>query len=274
MDKWLRSVAPLLKHHPFLSTASITLLLSRTTPKLTSQSPSLLNSLPQLQVAPRDITHYAAVAAFHCSLFTTIPPGTVPLTARGGKFVKDATACGAGLLGVAVKDVEQAFPDGTGLLGGIDGLPDASLAVVVDDGGSLGVVGCEALLERIGVVVGALDQRLASHVVSHGLLGRVEGGMVRAARGRVHKAASNAGDKQGVVDLQLDSMLELLVARLQHGVEGLGLWHGPGEAIEDESMGWDAVLVFIKDAGFVYQVPEGIRLLTLPCTRRWCPALP
>ena len=47
----------------------------------------------------------------------------------------------------------------------------ALLLVVVGDGAGLGVVRREALAEGVGVVVRALDERLARDVVRHGLLG-------------------------------------------------------------------------------------------------------
>ena len=93
----------------------------------------------------------------------------------------------------------------------------------------------QALLQGVGVVVAALDERLARRVVRHGLLGGVEDGVVGAARGRVDEAAGDAGDEEGVVDLELDGVLELLGAGVEHGVEVLGLGDGAGEAVEDEA---------------------------------------
>jgi len=59
----------------------------------------------------------------------------------------------------------------------------------------------------------------------------------------VDEAAGDAGDEEGVVDLKLDGVLELLVTGLEHGVEALGLGHGTGEAVEDESgRDWELVL--------------------------------
>jgi hypothetical protein len=47
------------------------------------------------------------------------------------------------------------------------------------------VVDCQPLLEQLGVVVGALYKGLTSDVVHARHLGRVELGVVRAARGLV-----------------------------------------------------------------------------------------
>lgn len=120
-------------------------------------------------------------------------------------------------------------------MAGVNALPDARVLVVADDGGGLLVVGGETLLERVGVVVGALDEGLAGEVVLHVDLGRVEGAVVGAARGGVDEAAGDAGDQQGVVDLELDGVLQRGLLLGQHLVEGLGLGDRPGEAVEDEA---------------------------------------
>ena len=72
------------------------------------------------------------------------------------------------------EDTEKALPDLARLLAGVNAAPDTSLLIVLADGGSLGVVCHQTLLKSIGVVVGALDERLASNVVLHRLLGRVK----------------------------------------------------------------------------------------------------
>lgn len=136
---------------------------------------------------------------------------------------------------LVIDNLEQALPDLARLLAGVDGLPDARLLVVGDDGGGLGVVGAEALLERLGVVVGALDEGLTRHVVGHGHLGRVEDLVVGAPRGRVDQPARDARDEQRVVDLQLDGVLERLLRDGQHVVELLGLGYCSREAVEDEA---------------------------------------
>lgn len=156
-------------------------------------------------------------------------------TLVSSKLAQDAGAAGGGLGLVAVEDGQQALPHLAGLLARVDSLPDACLLVVANHGGGLLVVGVEALLEGVGVVVGPLDQGLAREVIDHGFLGRVEGGVVGAARGRVDQAARNARHQEGVVDLQLHSVLQRLVALPEHAVEALCLGHGAGEAVEDES---------------------------------------
>ena len=55
-----------------------------------------------------------------------------------------------------------------GRLGGVHALVEVPVLVEVDEGRRLLVVGAEAGLQRLGVVVGALDQRLPGHVVDAG----------------------------------------------------------------------------------------------------------
>jgi len=97
------------------------------------------------------------------------------------------------LLGRLAEDLLDRRPHRLGRLGRVEAGPDlgtsktdtlarrrvvssctrctyALLLVVVGDGVGLGVVGGEALAESVGVVVRALDQRLASDVVGHRLL--------------------------------------------------------------------------------------------------------
>jgi hypothetical protein len=76
---------------------------------------------------------------------------------------------------LALEDLVQALPNDAGGLGGVDGRPDALLLVVVDDGPGLLVEGGEALAEGVNVVVGALDEWLARHVVCHWFLWRAVG---------------------------------------------------------------------------------------------------
>ena len=99
------------------------------------------------------------------------------------------------------------------------------------------MVRAKALLERLGVVVGALDERLARNIVRHVRLRRVEDLVVGAARGGVYKAAGDAGDEERIVDLEFDGVLEGLRGGGEHVVEFLGLGYCSGEAVEDEAGG-------------------------------------
>jgi hypothetical protein len=141
----------------------------------------------------------------------------------------------AARLGVLLEDVKHALPDLTGLLRGVNLLPDAGVAVVVNDGAGLLVVGTEALAESALVVVGALDERLAGDVVDHVGLRGVEDLVVRATGGGVHETASNTGDEELVGDLELDGVLQRLGLSLEHAVELDGLGNSAREAIENEA---------------------------------------
>lgn len=136
---------------------------------------------------------------------------------------------------LVLENTEQALPHLARLLAGVDTPPDTGLLVVVDHRGGLGVVGTQTLLEGIGVVVRALDQRLASHIVLHVALGRVEDLVIRAAGGRVDQTASDASHQERVVDLQLNGALELLLTGEKHVVQTLGLGNSAGETIQNES---------------------------------------
>lgn len=150
-------------------------------------------------------------------------------------LVEQSAALATYRRGLVVKDLEQALPDLSGFLAGIDGFPDARLLVVRHDGGRLLVVRAEALLEGVGVVVGSLDQRLARHVIRHVGLGWVEDLVVGAAGRWVHEAAGDTGDEERVIYLELDGVLERFLRLLQHFVELLRLGDGSWETIEDET---------------------------------------
>lgn len=136
---------------------------------------------------------------------------------------------------VLLENTEQALPHLARLLAGVNAAPDTGLLVVIANGRGLGVVGSKTLGEGVGVVIRALDQGLASDVVSHGCLGRVEDLVVGAAGSRVDQTARDTSNEQGVVNLQLHGVLELLLARGEHVVETLSLCNSTGETIQDES---------------------------------------
>jgi hypothetical protein len=138
-------------------------------------------------------------------------------------------------LSVLLENVKHALPDLARLLRGIDLLPDAGVAVVVNDGAGLLVVGTETLAEGALVVVGSLDERFAGDVVDHVGLRGVEDLVVRAAGGGVHETASNTGDEELVGDLELDGVLKRLGLGLEHAVELDGLGNSAREAIENEA---------------------------------------
>lgn len=187
--------------------------------------PALLPSPPKLNVEPS-----SEQSPFVSRLISLRALGSV------SDLAQDTGTSVAGLGLVTIEDGKQGLPDLTGLLAGVNGLPDAGVLVVADDGRRLLVVGLETLAEGLGVVVGALHEGLASDVVLHGLLGRVEGQVVGTAGSGVDETARDARNKERVVDLELDGVLQGEVALAEHGVETLGLGNGAGEAVEDEAV--------------------------------------
>lgn len=137
---------------------------------------------------------------------------------------------------LVLEDTQQALPHLTRLLAGVNAAPDTSLLVVVADGGGLGVVGSQTLGQGVGVVVGALDEGLAGDVVGHVALGRVEDLVVRTAGSGVDQTASDTGDEEGVVDLKLNGVLELLLTGRKHLIQALGLGDSPRETVQDETV--------------------------------------
>jgi hypothetical protein len=65
-------------------------------------------------------------------------------------------------------------PNVFGILGCVKSFPDAGLLVVRNDGCGLLMVGSKSFLQRVCIVIGTLDQGLASQVILHGLLGWIE----------------------------------------------------------------------------------------------------
>lgn len=59
--------------------------------------------------------------------------------------------------------------------------------------------------------------------------------MVASARSGVDKSASDTRDQEGIVDLELDGVLQLLVPGYKHLVKRLGLGDCAGETVEDEA---------------------------------------
>lgn len=128
------------------------------------------------------------------------------------------------------------FPDLLRRLAGVKTPPDTFLLVKVGDGRSRLVVRLETLLESVGIVVRTLNKRLSGNVVLAGNLRGSKLDVVGAARGRVHKTASDTADQEVVLDLELDGVLDRLLASVKHLVQLLRLNHGTGEAVQDEAV--------------------------------------
>lgn len=150
-------------------------------------------------------------------------------------LLEKAARCRDVAVAALLEDTKDALPHSSGLLAGVNASPDVGLLVVRDDGRSLVVVGGQTLLEGGLVVVSTLDKGLASNVVGHGLLGRVEDLVVRAAGSGVDETTGDTRDKQLVVDAELNGVLERLLAGLEHVVEALGLGDSARETVEDEA---------------------------------------
>ncbi len=61
--------------------------------------------------------------------------------------------------------------------------------------------------------------------------------MVGAARGGVNESAGNAGDQEGIIDLEFDGVFEGLLLFGQHLVEAFGLGYSAREAVQYEAGG-------------------------------------
>lgn len=90
--------------------------------------------------------------------------------------------------------------------------------------------------------------------------------MVGSAGSRVDKSAGDTGDKETVIDLKLDSVLEVTFPLLEHGIEAFGLGDGAGEAIENKAV---ASKVSVTPIG-----QELNQVLTRPGTPCCCRAPP
>lgn len=137
---------------------------------------------------------------------------------------------------VLVENTQQALPDLTRLLASVNSAPDTGGLVVVADRSGLGVVSRQTLGQGVGIVIGTLDQRLAGDIVDHVALGRVEDLVVRTAGSRVDQTTGDTGDEKSVVNLQLNGVLELLLAGKQHLVQTLGLGDSSGETVQNETV--------------------------------------
>ena len=60
--------------------------------------------------------------------------------------------------------------------------------------------------------------------------------MIRAAACRVNETSSYTRDEEGVIDLELNDMVQVLLPCRQHVVQFLCLRDGPREAVEDEAV--------------------------------------
>ena len=136
---------------------------------------------------------------------------------------------------ILVKHAQKALPHLAGLLARINLPPNPRLLVVSHHRTRLAVICAQSCRQRLLVVVAALNQWLASDIVGHRFLGWVEDLVVAAAGGGVDETAGDAGDEEGVVDLELDGVHEGFRLGFEHLVEALCLGDCAWETVEDEA---------------------------------------
>ena len=130
-----------------------------------------------------------------------------------------------------IEHTQNALPNRAGILAGVNAGPDASFLVVINHRGRLDMVRAQPLLECFGIVIGSLDQRLASHIVQHGLLRRAKHFVICTTRGWVDQSAGDPRDEKGIVNLQLHRMFEGFLLFGEHLVQALGLRNSSWETI-------------------------------------------
>src|SRR5499427_10517234 len=107
------------------------------------------------------------------------------------------------------------------------------LEVIVDKRFGLRVVDGEALLNRLFLVVVALDQGLARDVVAVGNLRRVEFDVIGPSRGDVHAPTAHALDDRGIWDVDL----EYIVDGYSRILQGVRMRQGARKAVEQVAPG-------------------------------------
>lgn len=136
---------------------------------------------------------------------------------------------------ILIKCLQQALPDLTWLLAGIDRPPYPRFLIIADDGGGLVVVGHQTLLERVLIVVGALYQRFTRNVVGHVPLGRVEDSVIRSTRRGMDQTARYSRDEEAVIYLHFHSVHERLFSLSKHLVQSRCLGNSPRKPIQNEA---------------------------------------
>mmetsp|Transcript_5832 Transcript_5832/g.15227 ORF Transcript_5832/g.15227 Transcript_5832/m.15227 type:complete len:303 (+) Transcript_5832:72-980(+) len=185
--------------------------------------------------------HFLWESALHCALslsqeLVAADPREAAPAHFGRLDLRDGGAdarAGSALLG---EDFHDGTLDGVCLLRRIDARVQPLLRIVIHHRRGLVVEGAEALAQRALVVVGADHERLARVVVAHRHERLPELRVVTPAARRVDQPASDALDKQLVVNLHLDDVVELHALVRQHPVELLRLLHRARKTIEDEAV--------------------------------------
>ena len=117
-------------------------------------------------------------------------------------------------------------------------MQDAARGVMRQDRRGLAVVGVEASLHRVAVVVGAAGEAGAMTHIAHA---RDGGGLERVviprAAGGAGEAPGDALDQGRVIDLQLHHRVQRHAPGRQQPIQRLGLRHCAREAVQDEAIG-------------------------------------
>ncbi len=92
------------------------------------------------------------------------------------------------------------------------------LLVIVKDGGSLGVVSLHALLKYFCVVIFALDQGFSSLIIDSCDFGWVELDVVGSPTGKVDSTPLNTLNKDIVIDLELNGLVDGSAFGLEHAI--------------------------------------------------------
>ena len=97
------------------------------------------------------------------------------------------------------------------------------------------MVGLHSAAEDFGVIVLALDEGFTSEIVMTLNLRGVELDMVGTTGGRVDTTALNTLNKDIVIDLELNSLVNDCLLLLEHAIELLSLDSGSWETVKEHS---------------------------------------
>lgn len=125
--------------------------------------------------------------------------------------LREGNCCACSLLLGGNEARLNVFPDVVGRLGRIDDAQNAALLIVAEEWRGHRMVRMQARLERVGVVVVAVHERLASDVVFARHLWRRKLDVIRATTGLVNQAASDTAHEKSVVDAKLNDRVKFLL---------------------------------------------------------------
>ena len=121
--------------------------------------------------------------------------------------------------------------------GGVDGVKESALAVVIDEGEGLLGVDFEAVADGGGVVVLAGDEGGAAGVADALDLGGEGGDVEGGGAGGADAAAGDAGDEDVVGDFEEEGAAEVDALALEEVGQDVSLGDVAREAVEEEDVG-------------------------------------